>query len=396
MAVGLQDGVGQGHDADEDAGDAQHPQMGARRGGGSLLCGVQRQQNGPGQHAEAHTRRDRQNSDEPESGGDDAVGALMVFSRHRRRREGNEAHGDGVHEGRRQVDEVHAEGVLAVQGGRGVRQQLRDGAQPTQDDLAVDEGDDAHGRVAEGDGDADGQHLFHQRPGALRHVQGFRAVPVGEQVEDQEEHGQHGAHGDAQNGAGGADLHTVAQPQEIPGQGQSDGQLAQGLQHLGDGGGLHVPLALGIAPHAGQQTHAEYGGSQGLDGPVGQRVVHKACQLRRAEEHEQRQHQAQGEEQPDGGAEQLPLLILPAQGVGLAGQLGDGQGQAGGGDGQQQVIDVVRHREVGLALVADDVAQGDLIHRADELHDDHGGGQNRGAAQERLLFGLIRHEVYLE
>ena len=315
----------------------------------------------------------------------------MVLSGHSRRRKGDEAHGDGIDERRRQVDEIHAEGVLAVQGGGGVRQQAGDGPQAAQDDLAVDEGNDAHGGVAQGDGDADGQHLLHQRPGALRHIQGFRAVPVGEQIEDQEEHGQHGAHGDAQNGTGGADLHAVAQPQEIPGQGQSDSQLADGLQHLGDRGGLHVPLALGIAPHTGQQAHAEHGGGQGLDGPVGQRVVHKARQLRRAEEHEQRQHQSQHEKQPDGGAEQLPLLVLPAQGVGLAGQLGDGQGQAGGGDRQQQVIDVVRHREVGLALVADDVAQGNFIHRADELDDDHGGGQNGGAAQEGLLFRLIRH-----
>ena len=90
-------------------------------------------------------------------------------------------------------------------------------------------------------------------------------------------------------------------------------------------------------------------------------------------------------------AEDLSFFILPPQGVGLAGELGDGQRQSRGGDGQKQVVDVVGDREMGLALVADDVPQRDLVNGADDLHNGHSGSQNRRAAQERLLF-LFGHE----
>ena len=75
--------------------------------------------------------------------------------------------------------------------------------------------------------------------------------------------------------------------------------------------------------------------------------------------------------------------------MGLAGELGDGQRQSGSGNGQKQVVDVVGNGEMGLALVADDVAQGNLINGADDFHNGHSGGQNGGAAQERLLFFTI-------
>ena len=214
---------------------------------------------------------------------------------------------------------------------------------------------------------------------------------MGQQIDDQEAHGQDGSHGDAQNGTCRGNIQPHAQLQEVPGQRQAQKQLAQRLQDLRHGGGRHVPLALGIAPHAGQQTHAEHRGRQGLNGPVAQGLIHKVRQLGSAEVHEQCTYQTQRKEQPDGGAENLPLLIFPPLGVSLTGELGDGQRQTGGGDGQQHVIDIVGNVEIRLPLAADDVAEGNLIDSTDDLHDGDSRRQNGGTAQKGLLF-LIRHE----
>ena len=85
-----------------------------------------------------------------------------------------------------------------------------------------------------------------------------------------------GACCDADNGPGGAQLGSQADVQHIPCQRQANAQLQQGFQHLTDGGGGHVALPLGVAPHTGQQAHAEHGRSQRLHGGGGQRVVQEA------------------------------------------------------------------------------------------------------------------------
>ena len=228
---------------------------------------------------------------------------------------------------------------------------------------------------------------------------------MGHQIHDQEGQGEDGTHGDAQDGPGGHVFYAVAARlrqllgdgclpallQDEPGQGQADAYLAQGLQHLTDGGGLHVALALGVAPHTGQQAHTEHRRGQRPDSLGGHGVFLKGRQLLRAEEHQQGTRQAQNEEQPHGGAEDLPLLILPALGMCLAGELGDGQRQARRGEDHQEVVDQIGSVKVGLAHAAQNVVQRELVDRANELDDDHRRRQNGGAAQKGLLF-LFRHE----
>ena len=183
--------------------------------------------------------------------------------------------------------------------------------------------------------------------------------------------------------------------QDIPGQGQPHAQLAQGLQHLGDRRGPHVPLALGVAPHAGKQTHAEDRRGQGPDGRRRHGVALEVRQTLGPEEHQAGAREPQGEEEPDGSAEDLPLLILPPPGVRLAGELGDGQGQSRRGDGQQHVVDLVGGLEIGLAHVSQDVVEGQLVESADDLHHRHRGRQDGRAPQEGLLLALLRHGSYL-
>lgn len=269
-----------------------------------------------------------------------------------------------------------------------------DGVQPAQDDLRVQQGDDAHGGVAQGNGNADGQNPLHQRSPGGRRIVGGGVVPVAEQIETHEAQGDDLADRNAQNRARSAIIHAHFQGSyHIKRYRKTNAQLEQDFQHLRHGGGRHVALSLGIAPHTGQQTHAEHRRSQDLDGRGGLGLVHQLRQLGRAEKHQQRQDHAQAQKQPDGGAEQLALFVPPAQSVGLTGELGDGQRQARRGDGQKDIVNVVGNVEISLALGAEDVVHRQTVDRADELHHRHRPGQRGRAAQKGLLFRVTRHEV---
>ena len=380
-----------------------------RTGGESALPlgGEHQDHDGGGEDGEAHARGQGQQGQDAEGGVHRAAGAPLIPLGQGRRRKGDEAHGDGVDEGGHHVQHIHGVGVLALQGGGGDLGEPQAGLQAAQDDLGVDHGDDAHGAVAESNGHADGQDPPQEVAAAPGHIVRGGIVPVAEEVEDQEDHGEDGAHRHAEDGAGGHILHAVTAGggelggvpgllglfQDVPGERQAHAQLAQGLQHLGDRGGAHVPLALGVAPHTGEEAHAEDRRGQGPDGSRRHGVALEVREALGPEEHQAGADEPQREEEPDGGAEDLALLILPAPGVGLAGELGDGQGQARGGDGEKDVVDLVGGLEVGLAHVPQDVVEGQLIERADDLHHRHGSGQDGRAPQEGLLLALFRHGI---
>ena len=252
--------------------------------------------------------------------------------------------------------------------------------QAAHDDLGINDVDDAHGGVAQGDGNADEQDLLNDLPAGGGNVRRFLPVPVGDEIGAQEQHGYRCARRDAYDSSCRAELSGLTDVEHIPGQRQTDAQLQKGLQHLADGGGGHVALTLGVATHTGQQAHAEHRRGQRLYSSGGQRVVQESGQRVRAEEHQHGAHQTQTEEQPDGGGEDPPLLIFQSFGVGLAGHPGDGQGQTCRGKGQQKVVDLVGGVKISLSRAAQNIAKRDLIGCADELDDDHSRRQNGGAA----------------
>lgn len=90
-----------------------------------------------------------------------------------RRREWNQAHGHRVHEGGHHVGHIHGHAVLAVQGGGRFLRQQQGVLQLAHDDLGVDDVQDAHCGVAEGDGDANGQDLPDQMAAAGGDIQGL-------------------------------------------------------------------------------------------------------------------------------------------------------------------------------------------------------------------------------
>ena len=257
------------------------------------------------------------------------------------------------------------------------------------DDPLVQQVEKAHPRLADGDGDAQPQQPLEDRPTALGLVGAPEdGGPVAAVVPDHVEHGQHRASADAHDGARRADLQVLADIDQVPGQGQADEQLDKGLDELAHRRGHHVLPALGEAPVGAHDGHADHRHRQGLDGPVGHGVAHPGRQLLGEEEHGRRAHGPHRHKEGHGGVEAPAHLVAPPRGVGLADELAQGQGQAGGGQGQQEGVDVVGAGEVGDALVPQDVVQGDLVQRPADLHEHRGDGKDSDPAHKGL-FGLI-------
>lgn len=88
-------------------------------------------------------------------------------------------------------------------------------------------------------------------------------------------------------------------------------------------------------------------------------------------------------------------LIVMVKGTGLRDHPAHGNGQPGGGDHQQYVIDVVGCVEVAEALLADDGVEGNFVQSADDLDNGRCHCEQRGALKKILLFLHIRHGFIL-
>ena len=220
------------------------------------------------------------------------------------------------------------------------------------------------------------------------HTDGLPPALEGE-VDHHEAQGQNGAHRDAHNGAGGTLVLRTAQLHQIDGQGQTQDQLAQRLDDLGDGGGGHVAVPLGIAPEGRQAAHAHHRRGEDPDAVRGHGVPHQVGEMGRAEVHDEEGDEPQDQEGAQGHMEHLVDLIPASHGVGLGHHLGQRHRKPGGGDGQQHRVDVIGIGEVGIPGIPDDAHQGDLVEHADDLHNGDPRRQDGGAAEEGAFWGEL-------
>ena len=107
-----------------------------------------------------------------------------------------------------------------------------------------------------------------------------------------------------------------------------------------------------------------------------------------AQGHAQEAEHAHEEEGSKSHLEYPFLLVGPPQGVGLGDRLGQGYGQAGGGDGQKEIVDVVGPVKIPIGRVGKQSCEGDLVDGADDLDQDGGGRQEGGRTVEGVLFLL--------
>ena len=156
--------------------------MGAGRQGSIRLGGQHQNLNGRGQHAEADACRQSQQGQQAEGGGNGAVRLPGIIPGQRRRRKGQQAHGDRIDKGRHHVGHDHAGGILAVQGVGLCQRQAQTILQAAQNDFRIHQRDDAHGGISQSNGHTDGQNPPHQPPTAGGDVQRTAPVPVGSQI----------------------------------------------------------------------------------------------------------------------------------------------------------------------------------------------------------------------
>ena len=201
--------------------------------------------------------------------------------------------------------------------------------------------------------------------------------------------------GNAQNGSRGSHGIVICKLQHHNGSAQAQRQLADCLQHLGHGSGHHIALTLEETPVCAHQADQETRRTQGRNGHPRITVVHSARQQLAAENHQQRAAQAKAEENgPCHGVDLAHLLVL-LQGAGLGDHAAHGHRQAGGGDQQQQRIDLVGGGVKAEAVISDDGLQRNGIKRTDDLNKRSRQGKQGRAVQKGLFFHRIRHNRLL-
>ena len=295
---------------------------------------------------------------------------------------GDQRHRQRIDERRRQHEQRHAEGVLAVQLRGGLCRQAQPGLQGAQHQRLIQQRHQAHGAARHRDGHADPQQLPQRVPYRLQRPAALSGTAA--QRPQQEQQAQRRAAGNARDGSGGAGLRGGSPAQQKGAQSQTHRQLAGGFDDLADGGGGHVSQPLGIAPDGGGETHAQHRRRQHPDRRCRHGVVERSGHGFWQQEHQRRKHQSHDAQQRQRAAKDAPGLTVAAHGLRLCHQPRGRQRQPRRGQHQQQVIDVVGGVEVGHALTVQQVAQWDLVQRPQHLGDGHSAGQNGRAAQKTL------------
>ena len=190
----------------------------------------------------------------------------------------------------------------------------------------------------------------------------------------------------AQDRAGRADGQRLVRSQQRRGQDQSRDDLEEHLEHLVDRGGDHIAVALAIAAIGRDEANEQDCGGHGTDRQRGVRIfqIVGGKPVRKREEDEGKQHadhRKGAERDPEG----LFLLADSAVGVSLRHQARERNGKTRRRKREKDVVDAVRAHKHRVALVAENVAEGNLVYGAEHLHDDHADSEDRRTVHIVLL-----------
>ena len=281
--------------------------------------------------------------------------------------------------------------------------EVRRRLQPVHAQLGVDGIEDRHDAGAERDRHADRQQIADdlQRgvgpflsaglvgldvAGRVRRGQiAVMTVPVPDHIAQR----HHRADRHAQDRARRARRQALARADQHRGEDQAEDDLEEHLQHLVDGRGDHVAVALAVAAVGRDKAHQQDRRGHRADAQRGVRIfkVVGGQPFGESIEHEGEKHADNGEgRQRD--AEGLFLLPHAAVRVGLRHHARERHGQTGRREREEDVVDAVSAQEHRIALVAENVAEGYLVDGAQHLHDDHAHGEDRRAVHVVLLSAL--------
>lgn len=116
-------------------------------------------------------------------------------------------------------------------------------------------------------------------------------------------------------------------------------------------------------------------------------------QLRRKQEHDQPEQNAEDRKRQPCNAEDLARLHGTAERVRLADHARERDRHARRSHREKNVIDIVSDGKVSIPLVAEDIAERDLVDRAEDLGDHHAGGHNGRAVEIVLLAVFLQNAL---
>ena len=262
--------------------------------------------------------------------------------------------------------------------------------QAVHDELCVDEVNNAQDAGAERNRNADAQQRAEDAPGRLRHIRVrgrfVRVMPV--LIDRDIDERERAARRNAEDGTRRCDRQTLARARKAPRKHKADGDFPHDLQDLRNGGRLHVAHALRIAAVRARQIHEHKRRGQRPDALRCADIVEHAGQLRREQEHDQPEDQADDGKRQPRDTEDLARLHGPAERVRLADHARERDRHARRGHGEKDIINIVGNGKISIPLVAENVAERDLIDRAEDL-DDHNAGRYDGRAVEIVLLAAF-------
>ena len=193
---------------------------------------------------------------------------------------------------------------------------------------------------------------------------------------------------DAEDRPRRCDRQTLARARKAPREHKTDGDLAHDLEDLGDGRRLHVAHALRIAAVRARQIHEHERRRQRPDALCCADIVEHPGQLRREQEHDQAEQQAENGKRQPGHAEDLARLHGAAERVRLADHARERDRHTRRGHVEKDIINIIGNGEIAVSLVAENIAERDLIDRAEDL-DDHNASRHHGRAVEIVLLAAF-------
>ncbi len=141
-------------------------------------------------------------------------------------------------------------------------------------------------------------------------VQRFLPVPVGDEIGAQKQHGDRCARRDAHDGPRRAELSGIADVEHVPRYGRPMPSFNSASSTWLTAVGVHVALTLRVAPHTGQQAHAEHRWGHAPDGGAARELFRKRASASALENISTEHTKPRPKKQPDGGGEDPPLLVF--------------------------------------------------------------------------------------
>ena len=180
-------------------------------------------------------------------------------------------------------------------------------------------------------------------------------------------------------------IFPLGQIQHRAAQAQSENHLGHRLDDLGDGGRVHVLHSLIVTAVGRHQAAGQHRGGKADDGKPGAGIWNHRRKGSRAQNHHHHAQKAGEQKEQARDAEDFPAVPVAPQDAVFRNQLGDCHRKSGGGDGGNEVKDLVGIGKIGVSCPSQHVADRDFKEHADHLDGHRADHQDHRSLHKALL-----------